>query len=258
MDELPHILDDPVSPSLLRDEVIRHIRENPDVHRTLAAKVRRSRIVLRSRYAEDQLLLAVESGVRQFVNLGAGYDTFACRQPDWARQLRIVEVDHPMTQAAKIEHFKRMNIHFPGNVAFQPLDLENENLSEGLASTTISLKLPTFISCLGVLVYLQTDTVRGVFQSIAKLAQGSRLVFTFASKRSSLAGHVEGSAADRAAALGEPWLTYFEMDELQPVLRDCGFNQISFLSPEKAASTYYYGRNDLPIPRKTHMCTAIV
>jgi methyltransferase (TIGR00027 family) len=258
MDELPHILDDPVSPALLRDDVIRKIRKNPDVHRRLAAKTRRSHVVLRSRYAEDQLSLAVEAGIHQFVNLGAGYDTFVCRQPSWARNLRIVEMDYPATQAAKIEHFRHMNIQFPEDVDFQPLDLENENLSEGLARTKISLRLPTFIACLGVLVYLQPDTVRGVFQSVAQLPRGSRLVFTFASEESRSSRLGERSPAGRAAALGEPWLAYFSKDELQLVLTACGFNRISFLSPEKAASTYYYGRNDLPVPRKTHLCTAIV
>ncbi len=258
LDELPPILDDPVSPSLLRDDVLRKIRENPDVHRALAAKTRRSHVVLRSRYAEDQLSLAVEDGIRQFVNLGAGYDTFACRQPSWARNLRIVEMDHPATQAAKIEHFKQMNIQFPDDVEFQPLDLENENLSEVLARTTISLKLPTFMACLGVLAYLQPDTVRGVFQSVARLPRGSRLVFTFASKESTFARPGERSSADRAAALGEPWLSYFDMDGIQLVLKECGFNRISFLRPAQAASRYYYGRNDLPLPRKTHLCTAMV
>ena len=136
--------------------------------------------------------------------------------------------------------------------------MENENLSEVLARTTISLKLPTFIACLGVLVYLQPATVRGVFRRVAKLTRGSRLVFTFASKESTFARPGERSPADRAAAMGEPWLTYFGMDELRLVLTECGFNQISFLTPGTAASTYYYGRNDLPVPGRTYLCTAIV
>jgi hypothetical protein len=36
------------------------------------------------------------------------------------------------------------------------------------------------------------------------------------------------------------------------------FSQISFLSPEEAAATYYSGRHDLPVPPKTYLCTAIV
>jgi O-methyltransferase involved in polyketide biosynthesis len=41
----------------------------------------RLHVLVRSRYAEDRLAEAVRAGVRQFVSLGAGYDTFAYRQP---------------------------------------------------------------------------------------------------------------------------------------------------------------------------------
>lgn len=70
----------------------------------------RSRVCLRSRYAEAALKEATAKGVRHYVVVfffvvdgggGAGFDTFALRQPDWARALRIVEIDHPATQAAK-------------------------------------------------------------------------------------------------------------------------------------------------------------
>jgi methyltransferase (TIGR00027 family) len=58
-------------------------------------RLARSVFVVRSRFVEDQLAEAVTAGVRQYVILGAGLDTFAYRQPAWARQIRIIEVDHP-------------------------------------------------------------------------------------------------------------------------------------------------------------------
>jgi O-methyltransferase involved in polyketide biosynthesis len=56
--------------------------------------------VIRSRFAEDRLAAAVGEGVRQLVALGAGYDTFAYRQPPWAAALQIFEVDHAASQRA--------------------------------------------------------------------------------------------------------------------------------------------------------------
>jgi methyltransferase (TIGR00027 family) len=56
-------------------------------------------IALRSRFAEDSLAAAVSRGVRQAVILGAGFDTFALRNPHAALGLRVFEVDHPATQA---------------------------------------------------------------------------------------------------------------------------------------------------------------
>src|SRR5262249_44341422 len=61
----------------------------------------RAGFVLRSRFAEDELATAAAEGVRQYVLLGAGLDTFAYRQPPFARDLRIFEVDHPDTQTWK-------------------------------------------------------------------------------------------------------------------------------------------------------------
>jgi len=46
-----------------------------------------SRRRLRSRYAEDCLAEAFTRGLRQYVILGAGLDTFAYRQPNWASDL---------------------------------------------------------------------------------------------------------------------------------------------------------------------------
>ena len=71
IDEVPHILEDPVSPLLLGSEAVRRIREKPEEHMSRESRGLRSHVVLRSRYAEDELLRAVESGVAQFINLGA-------------------------------------------------------------------------------------------------------------------------------------------------------------------------------------------
>jgi len=56
---------------------------------------------MRSRFAEDCLAESIGNGVRQYVLLGAGLDTFAYRQPHWASSLRVFEVDHPATQQWK-------------------------------------------------------------------------------------------------------------------------------------------------------------
>ncbi len=49
--------------------------------RTPVARALRTEVVVRGRYAEDRLEEAVKRGVRQYVILGAGLDTFAYRQP---------------------------------------------------------------------------------------------------------------------------------------------------------------------------------
>ncbi len=58
----------------------------------------RAALVVRNRFAEDVLQEVAASGPCQYVILGAGFDTFAYRQPFWAQAISIFEVDHPATQ----------------------------------------------------------------------------------------------------------------------------------------------------------------
>jgi len=137
-----------------------------------------------------------------------------------------------------------------------PLDLEREDLSAAV-SAIVTPSLPTFVACLGVLAYLRPQTVRNLFASIAKLPEGSTFVFAFASARVETRQRTVSVAA-RTAALGEPWLTRFEVEELKAELMSVGFREVSFLDPVKAAATYYKGRTDLPAPRKARLCEATV
>ena len=58
----------------------------------------RALIAARSRLSEDTLAEAAAEGVRQYVLLGAGLDTFAYRAGHNFRGLCVFEVDHPATQ----------------------------------------------------------------------------------------------------------------------------------------------------------------
>ena len=58
-------------------------------------------VLSRARYAEELLEQAVARGVRQYVLLGAGLDTFAFRYPELLTDLHVFELDHPATQGHK-------------------------------------------------------------------------------------------------------------------------------------------------------------
>src|SRR5262245_47765392 len=58
-------------------------------------------VVIRTRYAEDALAVAVGRGVQQYVILGAGLDSFGLRQAAFARGIDVFELDHPSTQEFK-------------------------------------------------------------------------------------------------------------------------------------------------------------
>ena len=253
IDDRPLILDDPVSPRLLPPETLEAITADPDRHREPREKGLRSHVVLRSRYAEDQLRHAVDSGVRQFINVGAGFDTFAFRKPAWAAKLSVVEVDHPASQRAKIDHFSARDLQAAGNTAFVPLDLERGDLPAALGAHGVDLDLPAFFACLGVLAYLTSGAIARMLKGIAAIPGTRGLVLAFAPPSP---GRKASHAAERAARAGEPWLSCFTPGEISDVLGSSGFSSVQFLLPEAAADRYFRGRSDLPAPRLTRLCLA--
>ena len=255
IDDPPPILSDPVSPRLLAAEILESIKSDPGRHRTPQAKGLRSHVVLRSRYTEDQLQEASANGIRQFINVGAGFDTFAFRQPAWATGLEIIEVDHPASQQAKTSYFSGKGLVAPANTRFVPVDLENDRLAEALAGTGVDPARPTFFACLGVVTYLTHTGIEKTLESVAGMPGARALVVAFASKDSE---KKPSEAAQRAAQHGEPWLTYFTRQEIENLLVASGFSSVEFLEPETAAERYYTGRSDLPPPRKTRLCLARV
>jgi methyltransferase (TIGR00027 family) len=260
-DEPPKILSDPIIPLLLGDEVLQPAKTSLEWRKDPLTSAIRSHVVLRSRYAEDCLHEAVDSGVCQYVILGSGFDTFAYRQPAWAAPLRIFELDHPASQRAKVERLRLAGISIPTNVEFVSADFESAALPKVLSSSSLDLTAPAFFSCLGVLVYLPADSVNAIFRFTASFPKRSEIVFTFSQGDRSSDGQPNGAAilADRCAAVGEPWRTYHDPDALHRELLEIGFSQVSFLSPQQARDLYYRGRdNSLPPPMRASIARAIV
>src|SRR5882757_6644881 len=75
---------------------------------------------IRRRFAEDAVARAVAAGTGQVVILGAGLDTFGCRNPHAGVQ--VYEVDHPSTQAWKRTRLAEAAIVVPKTLTFAPLD----------------------------------------------------------------------------------------------------------------------------------------
>ena len=117
----------------------------------------RSLFVLRSRFAEDRLAAAAARGVRQYVIVGAGLDTFPWRQPDYARGMQIFLADHVASLAWTQVKFWERGLPKPANLTFVPLDLEQERVGETLAVYGFDLGAATFCSVLGVTQYLESD-----------------------------------------------------------------------------------------------------
>ncbi len=253
IDGKPKILNDPVMVQMLDEETRSRIQNQPEIYQLPHSQALRSRVLLRSRFAEDRLAEAVTRGIRQFVLLGAGMDTFAYRQPNWANELQIFEVDHPASQSAKRHRLKEFHIPIPPNLEYVEADLEKESVGSALEHSRFDFNQPAFFSCLGVLMYLTETAVDSLLSFVASMPPSSEIVFTFANDNPNHPSLIERSAE----ALGEPWLTKFQPEDLKEKLRHLGFSGILFLTPEMIAERYMQDRQDgLPVPRKASIVSA--
>jgi methyltransferase (TIGR00027 family) len=258
LDDDPKILVDPVAVELVRGLL------PADGGELQSAPLKRLRaaLVLRNRYAEDLLAEASRRGMRQYVILGAGLDTFAYRQPPWAHTLAVFEADHPATQTWKREALQLAGIPVPGNVRFCPVDLEIGSLPRALAATSFHSGTLTFVSWLGGTQYLSEAAINSTLGLVRSLPPGSEIVFSVVVPDTWLDQDQRQefeALADAAASGGEPWITRLDPTVLRSRLLHMGFSRVYHLTPELATERYLSARRDgLMAPRAAHLMRAVV
>lgn len=207
----------------------------------------RAYTVMRARYTEDALGNALERGITQYVILGAGLDSFAYRQPPQAKSLHIFEVDHPATQMWKRARLRDLRLDPPSNLTFVPVDFERQTLAEGLRPGGLQPKAPTFVSWLGVTMYLTEEATFDTLRYIASFAAESEIVFQYAVSDSLLSEESRRLSAmlkKATAARGEPFVSAFDPTALAAQVETLGFRQVWDFGPEEANARYFAGRTD--------------
>jgi methyltransferase (TIGR00027 family) len=218
-------------------------------------------VVIRSRYTEDALREATNRGTRQYVLIGAGFDSFALRRPGFSEALEIFEIDHPATQAFKIQRIRDCGISLPSSVHFVAADLATEDLTAALARSSLRKDEPAFFSWLGVTVYLTREANLATLRAVANAgAPGSELVFTyvdqieFASGGSRSAGDANAKAV---AMMGEPYRSGFDPKEIANDLMHVGLELIEDLDGQKMSERYgRTGADALKPSRSMHIVRA--
>lgn len=243
--DVPKILDDPLALRIIGTSAESEMRANLwwyQLNRSL-----RAFIALRSRYAEDELAQAIQRGVRQYVILGAGLDTFAYRNPYPGSRLRVFEVDHPATQSWKRTRLNEEDIAIPASLTFAPVDFERQTLADGLNRAGFKAEESAFFSLLGVVMYLTKTAAMETFKFVASLPTGSEIVFDYSILPSMLNESqrlAHEYRANRVAAGGEPWITFFDPLSLASELRGLGFKHLEDFGPEVANNRYFRNRTD--------------
>lgn len=182
-------------------------------------------IAIRFRFIEERLQLALQQGCGQILLLGAGYDFRPYRQQ--LAQLRIIEIDHPCTQAAKRALLQRYRQPLPGNVFYLPVDFMGD-WAASIAASGLLLDVPTLVIWEGVVYYLDQHAVDYTFAALAKLLPaGSRIVFDCVPdlQRCDIARdcpHIQ-QVARYVAGKGEPFLWGALRNEVEQLLQQFNY-----------------------------------
>lgn len=230
----PHLrlIDDPYSASFVTHPAFRLVL----VHRLMAAWWIRvldrmyggmhAHVVLRARYADEQVRWAPAAAIDQVVLLGAGFDTTSQRADGCA--MTVFEVDAPTTQRVKRAILDRQS--HPGTaqrVVWVACDFEHDNVETRLTSAGFDPARPALVIWLGVTFYLTSAAFDACLAALDRLcAPGSRLVLDYGNP-----GIVDGTTTwagarrlSRAAARrGEPYRTGLTATQLDQHLQQHGF-----------------------------------
>jgi methyltransferase (TIGR00027 family) len=201
----------------------------------------RAHYIVRKRWLEDVARKQIAGGVAQVVVIGAGFDTLAVRLHREFPAVHFVELDHPATQAAKQRGLEALR---PGtNLELAPCDLtQSDQPGRALVRTSFQAALPTLFIAEGLLMYLRSEEMSALFQTVAgAAAPGSAFAFTFMERRDDGHSGFRGVGAWVNVWLRmkkEPFQSALRLSELDGFLARHGFQRVALADARTLREAY--------------------
>ncbi|MDX6601318.1 MAG: hypothetical protein QOF13_520 [Solirubrobacterales bacterium] len=217
--------------------------------RALLLRVARRRVpgaytyeIGRTKFIDEVVLDAVAAGLDELILFGAGLDSRPYRMASQLKGVRVMEVDHPASQASKRKRIRRMVRDEPADVTYVPIDFNRDDLGATLAAAGHDRSARTLFIWSGVSLYLPEEAVAEVlswvgghrdppasivFDAIwAEVVDGSR-DYPFAAE-----------ARKGAAEAGEPFRWGIPEGRAEETLSRFGLRAERALDQEKAHTAY--------------------
>ncbi|MDQ0859671.1 methyltransferase (TIGR00027 family) [Bacillus sp. V2I10] len=187
-------------------------------------------------------------GVKQYVILGAGLDTFCFRHPELNDILEIFEVDYPATQDFKKIRLANANYQILDNLHFVSMDFTKEFTVQNLVEEGFMPNKKTFFSLLGVSYYLTKEENANLINKLfTKVPSVSSIVFDYADDKlfeeKGMSDRVQ-NMVQMASASGEPMKSCFTYDEMEKMLENSGLLIYEHLSPVTINKQFFHSRTD--------------
>jgi methyltransferase (TIGR00027 family) len=244
-DALPHVIEDDVGRKLAAPDDSWRQRPDMDPHRM---RVFRASILARACFIEDLVVEQAGRGVRQYVILGAGLDTFAQRRPETAARLTIFEADQPGTQAWKRRRLIELGYGIPEWLRLVPVDFETGgSWWEELLAAGFDASQPAIVASTGVSMYLTKEAIAATLRQVAALAPGSTFAMSFLLPTELADPEIRPylEAAEKGSrASGTPFISFFTPPDMLALARAAGFKEVRHVSAAALAQRYFAGRTD--------------
>jgi methyltransferase (TIGR00027 family) len=222
-------------------------RERPDMDPVFTSGFRAS-VLARARFIEDLVAAEADSGVGQYVLLGAGLDTFVQRRPEFSGRLRVFEVDQPAPQAWKRQRLIDAGYGVPDWLRLVAVDFEaGPSWWDLLIDAGFSPAAPAVAVSTGVSMYLTKEANEAALRRLAALAPGSTVAMTFMLPLELIDERDRQGmlmAQNGARASGTPFISFFTPDEMLQMARAAGFADVRHVSGTALNDRYFAGRSD--------------
>ena len=203
-------------------------------------------LMARERYIDEVLQHFLDEGLQQLVILGAGFDSRGYRF-DLAGRVKVFEVDHPVTQAAKVKRVRRIFDKLPEHITYVPIDFNTQTLSGCLLPSGYDPHQLSLFIWQGVTMYLTLAGVDATLDFIVKNSSpGSAVVFDYLylAVLEGIQKQNEISNMRRYRFMTGEGLTFgIPQGQANAFLEARGFCQVKDVTTEELKTAYFTGKN---------------
>lgn len=241
-DPTPHIFEDEIGLKLIGPPD--DWRQRPDMKYT--SRLRAS-TVARARFVDDWIVDQFLQGIRQYVILGSGLDTFAQRKPEIAAQIQIFEIDQPGMLAWKRQQLVEHGFGMPPYLHFVGVDFETSSWWEPLLEAGFDANQPAIVACTGVSLYLSGEAIISTLKLVSAMHSGTTLAMTFylpIQLLDEVDQPMQEIAEKGSREAGTPMISFFTNDEILKLADNAGLKDAQTFSTKQMEQRYFDNRTD--------------
>jgi methyltransferase (TIGR00027 family) len=247
-DSLAEKLLGPDELALIQEHAVGRALSNPEPATSYEAMGTAVMMLVRTKFIDEKLAQAIANGAKQYVILGAGFDTRAYRFQDLLKDVKVFEVDSEATQTYKRKRAEATIGPPPQNLTHVSIDFNRDQLMESLVRAGFDAAVKTFFTWEGVSMYVAEEGVRATLSMIATTAPGSTLVMDYTTRGAIDFMHrfpEVGPLMKQLKAWGEPWVFGMPDGQEREFFQSFGFEpRETFSTFSKVALDRYLTRPD--------------